>query len=188
MVLAACGHSSQPTAPTHQDSADVSNPFFPVADYLESEILSVDSTPTALLKYVTHMGRTDSSFIGVPEFNALALQFLPVQLRDNHWDQHFTETSFSDKTTRSITFSYSPRDSGSEVQRVDVLTTPGLRAQEVRSIYVEQSHAAGDSFIVRKMLWKSRISFQIVTLLHVKGQSPDEQQVKVVWGSEEEDE
>jgi hypothetical protein len=74
------------------------------------------------------------------------------------------------------------------VQRVDVLTTPGLRAQEVRSIYVEQSHAAGDSFIVWKMLWKSRISFQIVTLTHVKGQNPDEQQVKVVWGSEEEDE
>jgi hypothetical protein len=155
---------------------------------LESEILSVDSTPTALLKYVTYKGRTDSSFIGVPEFNALALQFLPVQLRDNHWDRHFTETSFSDRATRSITFSYSPKDSVSEVQRVDVMTTPGRRAQEVRSIYVEQSHASGDSIILRKMLWKSGIGFQIVTQTRIKGQNPDEQLVRVVWGSEEEDE
>src|SRR5579864_1648059 len=87
VAFAACGHSSQSGATAQQDSTDISNPFFPVADYLESEILSVDSTPTALLKYVTHNGRMDSSFIGVPEFNALALQFLPVQLRDGHWDQ-----------------------------------------------------------------------------------------------------
>lgn len=188
IAFAACGHSSPSAAPAQQDSTDLANPFFPVADYLESEILSVDSTPTALLKYVTHNGRTDSSFIGVPEFNALALQFLPVQLRDGRWDRHFTETSFSDKTTRSITFTYSPKDSGSEVQRVDVMTTAGRRAQEVRSIYVEVGHVAGDSFVLRKMLWKSRISFQIVTLTRVKAQHPDEQVVRVVWGSEEEDE
>ena len=49
-------------------------------------------------------------------------------------------------------------------------------------------HVAGDSFVLRKMLWKSRISFQIVTLTRVKAQHPDEQVVRVVWGSEEEDE
>jgi len=188
MLFAACGHSSQPKVSAQQDSADASNPFFPVTDYLEAEILSVDSTPTALIKYVTHKGRTDSSFISVPEFNTLALQFLPPEIRDSHWERHFTETSFSDKATRTITFTYSPRDSSAEVQRVDVLTTPGRKAQEVRSIYIEQNHRAGDSVIMRKMLWKSKISFQIVTLTHVKGQHPDEQQVKVVWGSEEEDE
>ena len=182
----ACGHSTQPDASAGKDS--VSNPYFPVADYLESEILYVDSTPTALWKYVTHKGRTDSSFIGVPEFNSLAIQFLPPEIRDSGWENHFAETSFSDKTTRTITFTYSPRDKGQGVQRVDVLTTPGVRAQEVRTIYVEQSRESGDSLILRKMLWRSKIGFQIVTLTRVKGQDPDEQQIKVVWGSEEGDE
>ncbi|HVS98615.1 MAG TPA: hypothetical protein VHE54_19115 [Puia sp.] len=188
ILFGACGHSEQSAAPVQQDSADVSNPFFPVTDYLEAEILSVDSTPTALIKYVTHKGRTDSSFISVPEFNSLALQFLPPPIRDSHWERHFTETSFSDKATRSVTFTYSPRDPGSEVQRVDVLTTPGRTAQEVRTIYIEQNRRAGDSVILRKMLWKSKVGFQIVTLTRVKGQQADEQQLKVVWGSEQEDE
>ena len=188
IVLAACGHSAQPAAPAGQDSTDVSNPYFPVTDYLEAEILSVDSTPTALIRYVTHNGRTDSSFISVPEFNTLALQFLPPAIRDSHWEQRFTETSFSDKTTRSVTFTYSPRDPGSQVQRVDVLTTPGRTAQEVRTIYIEQNRRAGDSVILQKMLWKSMIGFQIVTLTRVKGQNADERLVKVVWGSEQEDE
>lgn len=184
--FAACGHSNPPDATAGKDS--VSNPYFPVAEYLESEILFVDSTPTALWKYVTHKGRTDSSFIGVPEFNSLAIQFLPPAIRDSGWERRFIETSFADKTTKSITFTYSPRDKTEGVQRVDVLTTPGARAQEVRSIYVEESREAGDSLILRKMLWRSKTGFQIVTLTRVKGQEPDEQQVKVVWGSQEEDE
>lgn len=183
--FAACGHSNPSDAAAPKDS--VSNPYFPVADYLESEILYVDSTPTALWKYVTHKGRTDSSFIGVPEFNSLAIQFLPPEIRDSGWERHFSETSFSDKATKSITFTYATRDKGHGVQRVDVLTTPGVRAQEVRTVYVEQSRESGDSLIIRKMLWRSKIGFQIVTLTRVKGQDADEQQIKVVWGSEKED-
>ena len=186
LSFAACGHSNSPEATVAKDS--VINPYFPVADVLESEILYVDSTPTALWKYVTHNGRTDSSFIGVPEYNSLAIQFLPPEIRDSGWEQHFTETSFSDKTTRSITFTYSPKEKSQGVQRVDVLTTPGERAQEVRTIYVEQSQISGDSLILRKMLWTSKTSFQIVTLTRVKGQTEDERQVKVVWGAKEEDE
>ena len=185
-TFSACGHSNPPEDTTTKDS--VTNSYFPVADYLESEILYVDSTPTALWKYVTHKGKTDSGFIGVPEFNSLALQFLPPAIRDSGWERHFTETSFSDKTTRSITFTYAPRDTGQGVQRVDVRTTPGLRAQEVRTVYVEQTRRSGDSLIVQKMLWTSKISFQIVTMISVKGQTRDEQQVKVVWGAEQENE
>jgi hypothetical protein len=180
--FAACGHSNPPDQGPAKDS--VSNPYFPVADYLESEILNVDSTPIALCKYVTHKGRTDSSFIGVAEFNSLALEFLPPSIRDSAWERHFTESSFSDKTTGSITFMYSSRDTGQGVQRVDVLTAPGRRAQEVRTVYVEQSRRSGDSLILRKMLWRSKIGFQIMTIARVKGQDMDEQQVKVIWGSE----
>jgi hypothetical protein len=186
-LFGACVHSSQSDAPSQQDSSSVSNPFFPVADYLESEIRMVDSTPTAIWKFVTHQNRTDTSFIGVAEFNSLALHFLPPEIRNNGWEQHFTETSFADRATKSITFTYSPKDPHSVVQRVDVTTTQGLRAQEVRSIYIEQQGAAGDSLILRKMLWKSKIGFQIVTLIRAKGKKPEEQQLRVAWGKETDD-
>lgn len=186
-LWAACGHTSRPADTTKQDSSSAANPFFPVATYLESEILYVDSTPTALWKYVTHGRRTDTSFIGVPEFNGLALQFLPPEIRDSGWQRHFTESSFSDRSTRSITFSYSPLASTSGVQRVDVVTTPGERAQKVKSVYIEKSRGSGDSLIIQKMLWRSGIGFQIVTLTSVKGKDADQQQVKVVWGREDDD-
>ena len=91
---AVVSHDSLPGA----DSAP-KNSFFPVADYLETEILNVDSTPVALVCYRTSNNRTDSAFISPPEFNTLALQFLPSEIRDGALERNFTESSFGDKTT-----------------------------------------------------------------------------------------
>jgi hypothetical protein len=124
------------------------NNFFPVADYLETEILDVDSTPVALVCYRTSNNRTDSAFISPPEFNTLALQFLPSEIRDGALERNFTESSFVDKTTGSMTFSYSPIDKNNALQRVDVQTAQGSRAQEVKNIYMEIRRKTGDSLIV----------------------------------------
>jgi hypothetical protein len=189
LLLGACVSHTQPD-PASQDSlagADSTvkkNAFFPVADFLESEILSVDSTPLLLKKIVTRNGHRDTTLITAPEFNVLALQFLPPELRDNGLDKNFTESSFADKTTQSITFTYSPINKDGPLQRVDVLTIPGVRAQEVKSIYLERSHTAGDSAILQKMYWRSKKSFQIVTTTRVRSSPPAEEQLQVVWNED----
>ena len=164
------------------------NRFFPVADYLETEIMNVDSTPIALVRYRTGNHQTDSAFISPPEFNTLALQFLPPEIRDSALEKNFTECSFVDKTTGSMTFSYTPIDKDNALQRLDVQTAQGRNAQEVKSIYMEIRRKAGDSLILQKMLWAAKRNFQIVTLTSVRGSEQQERQVKVVWDKGEGDE
>jgi hypothetical protein len=192
ILLAACGSHRQPadSARKEQDSlvqADsAKNAFFPVAEYLETEILHVDSVPLALRKYSVSNGKVDSAFIQVPEFNDLALQFLPAELHDGSFATNFTESSFMDKSTQSIMFTYSTKLSDHLLKRVDVQTVTGKGSQQVKSIYLEKKHGSGDSLILEKLYWRAGRSFQIVTMTAVKGKPPVEQQLKVVWGDEEE--
>lgn len=199
VLLNACSNHNQPAKQTRADgglnlpeaspdSDATKNTFFPVADYLEAEILHVDSSLLAIHKYTTRNGHTDSSFILLPEFNTLALQFVPEELANGSFEKNFTETSFQDKTTRSITFTYSTVVRDAALQRVDVLTVPGSRAMQVRSVYMEKSRVAGDSVILQKLYWRAQQSFEIATLIRVKGRQPVEQQLRVVWDNPPEEE
>jgi hypothetical protein len=189
--LGACGNHKRPADLTRQDSplqADSNkNAFFPVAEYLESEILYVDSVPLALRKYNIGNGRTDSALIQVPEFNKLALQFLPPDLHNGNFEKSFTESSFMDKTTQSVTFSYSTALNDLALRRVDVQTSVSYGSQKVKSIYLETSRHSGDSLILQKMYWRAGRSFQVMTITSMKGKAPMEQQLKVVWGDEEDE-
>jgi hypothetical protein len=191
-LFCACSNHKQP-APSPSDSlatADsgvAKNAFFPVADYLEAEILHVDSSLLAMKKFTTRDGHTDSGFIQLPEFNQLAMQFVPKELADGSFEKNFTATSFEDKATRSITFTYSTASKNTELERVDVQTIAGVHAQQVRSVYLEKTRVAGDSVILQKMLWRAQHSFEIATLIRVKGKQTGEQ-VRVVWNDSEEEE
>ena len=186
MLMTACAGPRQPDPSTKDTLSDSSTAaFFPVADFLESAILGIDSTPVALKKWVVRNNRRDSSFISVPEFNALALQFLPPEIRDRNLQKNFTESSFSDKTTQAVTFTYSPIDKDLPLQRVDVVTVPGENAQRVKSIYLERNRTAGDSVILQKLFWEAGNSFQIITTVRIRNASPVEDRVKVIWGEED---
>ena len=188
--LAACGNHKQSADASKQDSLQQAdsgrNAYLPVAEYLEAEILQVDSVPLALRRYRTFDGKTDSAFIQVPEFNQLALEFLPTELHDSSFEKNFTESSFADQSTQSIMFTYSTKVSDQSLRRVDVQTVTGHGSQRVKSIYLEKKRVSGDSLILEKMYWRTGRNFQIVTMTTVKGRSPVEQQLKVVWNDEEE--
>jgi len=186
VLLSACSNHQQPAVSpgdslAKADSGATKSAFFPVADFLEAEIRSVDSLPLAKKKFTIRDGHTDSVFLELPEFNRLALQFVPQELADGSFEKNFTETAFQDKATGSITFTYSPVDPNSEVRRVDVVTVAGLRAQQVRTVYLERLRKSGDSVILRKMFWRAQRNFSIATLIHVKGKQAGEAQIRVVW-------
>ena len=189
IFLTACGNHQQPADTSKQDSLSQAdsgrNAYLPVAEYLETEILHVDSVPLALKRYRTFDGKTDSAFIQVPEFNQLALQFLPTELHDGSFEKNFTESSFEDQSTQSIMFTYSTKVSDQSLRRVDVQTVTGHGSQKVKSIYLEKRRVSGDSLILDKMYWRTGRNFQIVTMTTVKGKPPVEQQLKVVWDDEE---
>lgn len=186
----ACAHRGGQPASNPQDSLSrqdtANNAFFPVAEYLEGEILHVDSFPEALRKLTTRDGHTDTAYIQVPEFNAQALQFLLPAFRDGSFQKKYTESSFMDRSTETVTFTYSTIDKDLPLQRVDVVTISDNGVNKVRSVYLENSKVAGDSTIFQKLFWQSGHQFQIVSQITVKGQAPFQQQVKVVWDPEEE--
>ncbi|MBS1662714.1 MAG: hypothetical protein JST68_16845 [Bacteroidetes bacterium] len=191
LFFGACGSHKQPANTTKTDSlpaADSSkNAFFPVADFLESEILRIDSLPLPLKKFTTRNGKTDSIFILPAEFNTLAMKFLPAELHNGGFEKTFTETSFMDKTTQSITFSYANKATEQSLRRVDVIVLPGNGAMHVKSIYMETSRSSGDSSIVEKLYWRAGRSFQIGTNTLLKNKDVQSQQLRVTWNEEEDE-
>ena len=105
--------------------------------------------------------------------------------KDGSFEKNYTESSFMDKTTQSVMLTYATTDNTLPLQRVDVMATPFNGSQQVRSIYFEKTRKSGDSIILQKMYWRANRSFQVVTSTRVKGGSPIEQQLKVVWNDEE---
>jgi hypothetical protein len=188
----ACAHHGGQPASNQQDSLSrqdsSNNAFFPVAEYLEGEILHIDSIPEALTKFTTRDGRTDTTYIQMPEFNTLALQFLAPAFRDGSFQKKYTESSFMDRSTETVTFTYSTMDKDLPLQRVDVVTIEENGVNKVRSVYLENRKVADDSTIFQKLFWHSGHQLQIVSLITVKGRPPVRQQVKVVWDPDEDNE
>lgn len=155
--------------------------FFPIADYIKSEINYVDSIPLGIVKYSIQNGKTDSIFIKTDEFNQLAQEFLPAELKDSIFEKNFTETSFLDQTTQLLTFTYSTKNTTIQLQRVDVLATPSNGFDKVKSIYMEKNFIRKDTSITMKMYWRAKKSFQIISILQPTNQQSVTKQVKVVW-------
>jgi hypothetical protein len=189
LFCSACANH-RPSPTLHQQDSlsnpdSVRNSYFPIADYLEAEIMRVDSIPRAMMKYATRDGKTDSGYIQLSEFNTLALQFLLPEFKDGSFEKNYTESSFMDKTTQSVTFTYSAVDKDLPLQRVDVQANPTGGNQQVRSIYFEKSRVSGDSVILQKMFWQGGKNFQVVSFIRIKGKPPVRQLLKVVWDNEQ---
>lgn len=185
LFCSACTHhpnsssSQSPVSLAASDTADKT--YFPIADFLESEIRQVDSTPVAIKKTVIAGGHKDSSFIKPAEFNALARLVIPPELGDGRFEKNFTETSFMDNATQEATFTYSSTNNELSLQRVDVVATPQGASHQVRSVYLERTRVSGDSSFLDKVYWRSGKSFQVISLINIKGGKPVQQQLTVSW-------
>jgi hypothetical protein len=153
--------------------------YFPVQDYIKSEIAYVDSLPLRIVKYTVHNGKKDSVFLKQAEFDQLAQQFLDSAMEKNSFEKNFSENSFMDQTSQSVTFTYSKKDNQPGLRRIDVLASPEAGADKVKSIYIEKTVVVNDSPFIQKMYWKSRRNFQVVTMSSIATQPAS--QLKVVW-------
>jgi len=182
----ACGNTKNPAAASDTSKTDSNAArFFPIADYLASEIRYVDSTPLAILRLETFHNRTDSSFLTPAEFHRLATTvFLPREIDSARLQKDYTENSFGDKTTGYLTFTYAPRDRTMAVQKIDVVIQQGESHDQVKSIYMEREEKLSDTLMIKKMYWQARQSFLVITSLQLPGKAPEVRQLKVVWNNE----
>ena len=155
--------------------------FFPVADYLKSEISYVDSLPGGILKYSTVGGKTDSVYIPSSEFDKLASEFLPPELTDSVFTREFSENSFIDQTTQAVTFTYEPVTPTQELRRVDILAAQGSGIDRVKSVYMEKTTNTGSTTVIKKMFWKAKRSFQVISISQTDNQPAVSSELRVVW-------
>jgi hypothetical protein len=177
-ILAAC--KNQKEANSAPPGAGKKN-YFPVADFLRSEIHYVDSLPLGILKCKVKNNHSDSSFINPDEFNQLAEEFIPPVLTSAAFENDYEESSFIDQTTQSVAFTYATKNKNQELQRIDVLAKSNEGNNQVLSIYLEKMSEKNNEQVRQKMYWKARKSFLIVTTRRSPGQPPVVSQLKVIW-------
>jgi hypothetical protein len=171
---------------TAPDTASAAKNYFPVIDFIRSEIKYVDSLPVGIMKYVSLNGQKDSGYIKLDEFHQLAEEFLPRELNDSNFIDNYEESSFYDRSTKTSTFLYTAKDKSMPVQRVDVLSKPDQVYDKVTSIYIQKNISSDDSFVIKKLYWKPGRHFQISSEKRLEGSAPLETQIKVVWDNREE--
>jgi hypothetical protein len=183
-LLYAC-HSSQTeaaTGKTTQTDTTKKN-YLPVADFLKAEIATVDSLPLRLMKYTIANGKMDSGIITIPVFDQIAKEFLMTDLDSSHFEKRFEENSFVDRSTNLVSFTYSTKDSGDGLKRVDVLLSPGAGSDKLNSIYMEAISVNKDNSIISKMSWKAGRNFRILHINRPKNGQEITNQTIVVWDS-----
>lgn len=182
MVILSCnGPETGQDSPEKKEEKEAPKAYIPVTDYIRGEIKTLDSLPVGILKRIRAGNRSDSAYIQPAEFRQLAAEFLPQELEKGKFEQSFTESSFFDQSTELLTFTYQASNTASAVKRVDVLISPSLQLDKVKSIYIEKDYQSGDTVFNKKMYWKAGTSFQVVTQKAVAGQPATPEQLKVIW-------
>jgi hypothetical protein len=173
-----------------KESAAVTSPadtakknYLPVEDYLKSEIALVDSFPYKLMRYQIHSGKTDSGIITTAVFDRLAAEFLLPELDSSRFEKNFEENSFVDRSTNLVSFTYSTKDTGYGLKRVDVLLSPGAGMDKLNSIYMEAITGNADSSMISKLSWKAGRNFRILHIYKPRNGPETTSQTIVVWDS-----
>jgi hypothetical protein len=187
-ILSFCAcHSKQSesteTTVTKTDTAKKN--YLPVVYYLKAEIAGVDSFPLRIMKYQVNNGKTDSGIITTAIFDQLAKEFLLPELDSARFESKFEENSFVDRSTDLVSFTYSTKDTGNGLKRVDVLLSPGSGYDKLNSIYMESISKDQDSSLISKMSWKAGRNFSILHIRQPKNGPESTKQTIVVWDSRE---
>jgi hypothetical protein len=185
-MISACDSKPSDTTQTAVTKSDTTKKnYLPVAYYLRAEIAGVDSFPLRIMRYQVNNGKTDSGIITTVIFDQLAKEFLIQELDSAQFENKFEENSFVDRSTNLVSFTYSTKDTGNGLKRVDVLLSPGSGSDKLNSIYMEAISKNKDSSLISKMSWKAGRNFSILHILQPNKGPETTKQTIVVWDSRE---
>ena len=153
--------------------------FFPVVQYLQSQIADVDGTPYFIYKIDAVNGRKDSIAINTPVFKELAAKFLQPDINDKALKKHYRESIFDDQTTKSFTISYTTDNKELEIQNIDVLLQQDGRT--VKRVFIRKFFNYPDSSAIEQLSWKPGERFQINRLVQKPGNKESSSETDVIW-------
>lgn len=162
---------------------DNTPPFFPVIDYLKSEVKKMDSLPLIFTKITTAEGVSDTSKTTKEEFNELAKEFLDlpnIASDDKRYD--YKETQDFDEIMNNVLLIYTPKKPDDQVRNETVMMPPDDEGNtHVKTILITTVENDKDSTIEKNMTWHMDKRFQIVTKVNKPNQSEKINTVIISW-------
>ena len=157
-------------------------PYFPVNAFLQEQLHLIDSLQPPTTLYTESAGDSSIQGIALADCRALAAPFLQYDISKSPLHEQYKEESFADQSNPAITFTYTTADSTLPLQRMDVVLKPDpVKADQVKSIYMEKFYQQGDSAITEKLYWKADRFFQVIRTAEGPGGENKTTRQKVVW-------
>ncbi|TAH03007.1 MAG: hypothetical protein EAZ16_08450 [Sphingobacteriales bacterium] len=175
------GNNKQTTENNELADTNTHN-FFPVANYIAGQIKVIDSLQLPISKKIT-VGKSESIMAAdIKDLIEQANQFQNPDFTQPGIRERYKETSFADQSIPSVTFNYTTTDTAAAFQRVDVIISPDpVKADKVRSIYMEKYFFLADTSIQQKLFWKADKHLLVITEKKIAGQILPVQQLKLTW-------
>jgi hypothetical protein len=159
-------------------SADTAK-FFPVNDFILSDIKDVEQTPYLIYKITITNKKKDSSVITREEYKFLADQFLQKDISIPSLKPLYKESVFHDLTTGSYTITYTATEPSLYVKDLSVLLND--QTNKLSRIFMHCMNDSGDSTVIEQYSWKAGKSFSINKYIRRKDGSEWENQNLIVW-------
>ncbi|MGZ5253024.1 MAG: hypothetical protein ACXWV4_01515 [Flavitalea sp.] len=137
-----------------------SESYFPVLDFMKSEISAVDSLPVGIKVYRTVGEKTDSGYLQNAEFHQLSEEFLTPELVTDQFKRTYTESSFYDKSNKTSTFHYETKKQDAIIRRIDIITSATDTYDKVTSLYFEKVNRQDQD--LKKLIWKPGQEFRLI--------------------------
>lgn len=165
--------------PLNESATDTAN-FFPVNDFIISDIKDVEQTPYYIYKITVHENnKRDSSSITNNEFKALASQFLENSITTTARKPFYKQATFHDLSTKSFTITYSATDPELYVKDVSILLDD--ETNKLKRVFIHCLKDNDDSTVIEQYSWKAGKSFQINKSVSRKDGTQTEDKKSVVW-------
>lgn len=179
LILFSCG---SPENAAQEEASKAEAAYFPVNDYISSQIKKVDSLQLPVTRYYSGSDSKDTVALSLEDFRAQATPFLQEDISLEPLKSKYQESSFADQSIPSITFTYHTKDSSLPIKRVDVVLKPDpVMTDQVKSVYIEKVYQKGDTLVNEKLFWKADHYYQVIQTRQVKENHPTMSQLKVVW-------
>lgn len=180
-LIFACTSNVDSSGKNPAPNPDTARHYFPVMDFLKSEIAYVDSLPGGIKIFRTMNTTTDSSYIEASVFDHYAREFIAKDIDSAGLASGYQEQSFFDNTTNASTFIYTAQGDEKEVRQIHVLAKPDAAYDRVISIYMEKFTRTPDSTFLKKMTWKPGKEFTINQSVQGADANPSISQIRIVW-------
>ncbi len=141
---------------------------FPVNSFLLQELAAIDSLPVAIFRTKESNGSSDTSIVEKKAFRRLSMGLLDMDLQENTNKKKYKELVLEDLQLGNISITYTTEDADAALKKLELNTNVG--SNKIKSIFAERHEKAGDTLLIRKILWTTATEMMVNTCYYKKGQ------------------